>query len=72
MKSVGSLRVITFDAYAASHRGVRELKSEGRRIHIQRADRKAGYRYDLSILQIELSLTQCWTDLSATGSSSSR
>jgi transposase-like protein len=30
MKSVGSPRVITLDAYAASHSGVRELKSEGR------------------------------------------
>jgi transposase-like protein len=30
MKSVGSPRVITLDAYAASHRAVRELKSEGR------------------------------------------
>jgi len=30
MKSVGSPRMITLDAYAASHRAVRELKSEGR------------------------------------------
>jgi transposase-like protein len=30
MKSVGSPRVITLDAYAASHLAVRELKSEGR------------------------------------------
>ena len=30
MKSVGRPRVITLDAYAASHRAVRELKSEGR------------------------------------------
>ena len=30
MKSVGPPRVITLDAYAASHRAVRELKSEGR------------------------------------------
>jgi len=30
IKSVGSPRVITLDAYAASHRAVRELKSEGR------------------------------------------
>jgi len=30
MKSVGSPRVITLHAYAASHRAVRELKSEGR------------------------------------------
>jgi transposase-like protein len=29
MKSVGPPRVITLDAYAASHRAVRELKSEG-------------------------------------------
>jgi transposase-like protein len=29
-KSVGSPRVITLDAYAASHRAVRELKSDGR------------------------------------------
>ena len=30
IKSVGSPRVITLDAYAASHRAVRELKLEGR------------------------------------------
>jgi transposase-like protein len=30
MKSVGTPRVITLDAYAASHRAVQELKSEGR------------------------------------------
>jgi transposase-like protein len=30
MNSVGPPRVITLDAYAASHRAVRELKSEGR------------------------------------------
>jgi len=30
MKSVGTPRVITLDAYAASHRAVRELKAEGR------------------------------------------
>ena len=30
MKSGGPPRVITLDAYAASHRAVRELKSEGR------------------------------------------
>src|ERR1700731_2556955 len=30
MKSVGAPRVITLDAYAASHRAVRELKAEGR------------------------------------------
>ena len=30
MKSVGMPRVITLDAYAASHRAVRELKAEGR------------------------------------------
>jgi transposase-like protein len=30
MNSVGPSRVITLDAYAASHRAVRELKSEGR------------------------------------------
>src|SRR6195256_5990202 len=30
MKSVGRPRVISLDAYAASHRAVRELKSEGR------------------------------------------
>ncbi len=30
MKSVGPPRVITLDAYAASHRAVRELKAEGR------------------------------------------
>ncbi len=30
MKSIGPPRVITLDAYAASHRAVRELKSEGR------------------------------------------
>ena len=29
MKSVGAPRVITLDAYAASHRAVAELKSEG-------------------------------------------
>jgi putative transposase len=29
MKSVGSPRMITLDAYAASHRAVRDLKSEG-------------------------------------------
>ncbi len=30
MKLVGPPRVITLDAYAASHRAVRELKAEGR------------------------------------------
>ena len=30
MKSAGTPRVITLDAYAASHRAVRELKAEGR------------------------------------------
>jgi transposase-like protein len=30
MNSVGPPRVITLDAYSASHRAVRELKSEGR------------------------------------------
>ena len=30
MKSVGTPRVITLDAYAASHRAVRELQAEGR------------------------------------------
>jgi transposase-like protein len=29
LKSVGTPRVITLDAYAASHRAVQELKSEG-------------------------------------------
>ena len=27
-------------------------------------DRKAGYRYQISILQAEFSLTRCWTGLS--------
>jgi transposase-like protein len=38
MKSVGPPRVITLDAYAASHRAVRELKSEGqlpRRVRVR-------------------------------------
>ena len=35
-------------------------------------DRLAGYRYDLSILQVELSLTTFWTDRSREESSSKR
>jgi transposase-like protein len=38
MRSVGPPRVITLDAYAASHRAVRELKSEGqlpRRVRVR-------------------------------------
>jgi hypothetical protein len=36
------------------------------------ADRAAGYRYQLSVLQAEFSLTRCWTARSPGGSSSDR
>ena len=57
MKRVGSPRVITLDAYAASHRAVRELKSEGplpQRVRVRSSKFKRFDSATLTISGIEL------------------